>query len=102
LIPTQPQFIRGDANGDSLFNIADTVKILEVLFQSQPVECSNAMDINDDDVANIADAIYGLGVLFSGFPPPVAPFPNCGSDPTSGSLSCQESSACVNSDTQGG
>ncbi len=102
LIPTQPQFIRGDANGDSLFNIADTVKILEVLFQSQPVECANAMDINDDDVANIADAIYGLGVLFSGFPPPVAPFPNCGADPTSGSLSCQESSACVNSDTQGG
>ena len=102
LIPTQPQFIRGDANGDSLFNIADTVKILEVLFQSQPVECSNAMDINDDDVANIADAIYGLGVLFSGFPPPVAPFPSCGADPTSGSLSCQESSACVNSETQGG
>ncbi|MFN0059333.1 MAG: hypothetical protein ACKVX7_12835 [Planctomycetota bacterium] len=80
-------FRRGDANGDAVFNIADAIFLLSSLFLlgSPPPTCEDSADVNDDGVINIADPIAALSSLFvSGSPPPPAPFPNCGSDPTSG------------------
>lgn len=94
-----PQFNRGDTNADGLFNIADMINLLGVLFPSgSPVSfpCDDAGDTNDDGLLNIADAINGLGVLFpSGSPALIpAPFGTCGEDPTSDALDCAAFPAC--------
>ena len=90
-----PGFIRGDANQDGLLNIADPVEMLDLLFGVNPsVSCADALDANDDGGANIADPVYVLGRLFSAGPPPAAPYPDCGLDPTPDSLGCATHSAC--------
>ena len=78
LIP--PDFIRGDANDDGGFNIADAIFILNALFVtgSPEISCKDAADANADGGNNIADAIYVLTALFSMGPPPPAPHPACG------------------------
>ncbi len=76
------QFIRGDANADGVLNIADGIKILATLFQSDPIDCQASGDVNDDSVLNIADAISVFAFLFQGSAPPAPPFPDCGLDPT--------------------
>ena len=82
-------FIRGDANGDGDFNIADPVYILGFLFSGDPGLCLDAMDVNDDGMNNIADAVSGLDSLFgAGGTPPPMPFPTCGDDPTADALDC--------------
>ena len=78
----QTFFNRGDANADGTMNIADVIRTLSFLFSAQPVSCQLALDSNDDDAVNIADAIWSLAFLFTTGPPPVAPFPACGIDPT--------------------
>ncbi|MEM7166935.1 MAG: Kazal-type serine protease inhibitor domain-containing protein [Planctomycetota bacterium] len=85
----QSDFVRGDCNDDGSFNIADPVYTLNYLFNSGPSNCLAAMDGNDDESVNVADAVSFLTHLFGGtgtFPP--APHPNCGPDPTVGTLSC--------------
>jgi hypothetical protein len=87
-----PIFIRGDANSDGFFNIADPVFILDNLFSGGPIpSCEEAADINDDGVRNIADAIYSLDNLFGNGSPPAAPFPECGVDTNPPGLSCTSS-----------
>ena len=82
-------FVRGDANGDGDFNIADPVFILGFLFSGGPGPCLDAMDVNDDGMNNIADAVAGLDSLFgAGGTSPPAPFPTCGTDPTADALDC--------------
>ena len=84
-----PQFIRGDANGDGGLEIADALSILDALFSATPLACALAGDVNDDNLGDISDAIYSLTYLFSSGPEPTAPFPSCGIDPTGGStLTC--------------
>jgi hypothetical protein len=84
-------FKRGDCNSDLLFNIADPIFTLGILFPVPPnppnvAECVDSCDANDDGLLNIADPIAKLGVLFpSVSPPPVMPAPGsttCGVDPT--------------------
>jgi hypothetical protein len=89
-------FKRGDANGDSGFNIGDAVFLLGALFSGgDPCLCDDACDGNDDGATNIADAVMMLGALFSGGAAPPAPGPNsCGPDPTSDALDCDEYSGC--------
>jgi hypothetical protein len=82
------EFIRGDANNDTAFNIADPIAALAFLFTSGSLSCVNAADANDDGNVNIADAVWSLASLFSGGPQPPAPHPGCGGDPTPGGLSC--------------
>ena len=88
-------FIRGDANLDATLNIADPVTVLAHLFSGADLLCQSAADGNDDGVTNIADAISLLGWIFGGtLPPPPAPFPECGQDPTPDTLDCLENLSC--------
>lgn len=90
---SEPQFVRGDCNADSSYNIADAVGVLGFLFPNPappaPLACSDACDCNDDGLLNIADAICILAGLF-GSPtvPPPSPHPGCGPDPTADALDC--------------
>ncbi|NCG55723.1 MAG: hypothetical protein GWP35_02340 [Proteobacteria bacterium] len=82
-------FLRGDANSDSLVNLADSISILEYLFSGgPPSSCQSSMDVNDSGTINIADAINLLAYLFSGGLPPELPFPTPGVDPTPDALPC--------------
>ena len=84
------RFVRGDANADSLINVADPITLLDFLFAGGPLHCANAGDVNDDEVLDIADPIALLTHLFSGGSAPPAPGA-CGVDPTAGDLCCDES-----------
>ena len=89
-----PYFSRGDTNGDGGFDIADAINLLTYLFGSGSVSCLSACDSNDDGSVDVADAITILAALFSGGELPPTPGPgNCGPDPTSDTLGCEES-AC--------
>lgn len=101
-IDDERPFIRGDANVDGMVDLGDAIRILDFLFPTMPstgtmlgLSCRDAGDANDDEAVDLSDAIYVLGYLFSGAPPPPAPFPNCGDDPTSSSaLTCINYGAC--------
>lgn len=84
-------FVRGDANGDSLVDIADAVAILNYVngFVAAP-NCLSALDVNDDSLLDGADAIYELSYLFSFGPVIPAPFPSADFDPTPDSIPCDE------------
>ncbi len=90
LVPVPPQITRGDANGDGFVDVLeDAIVAVDYMFAGGPtVPCIDALDANDDGQANIADPIYLLNYGFAGGPPPPAPFPGCGADPTDDFLSC--------------
>ncbi len=95
--PVGAQFLRGDANSDLLFNIADPIRSLDALFGTppNPLDCPDAGDANDDGALNIADAIYMLGAIFSGGDQPPAPgVVTCGPDPTADALDCASPPTC--------
>ncbi len=82
-------FIRSDANQDGATDIADPVSTLLYLFGGgAEIACLDAADSNDSGAVDISDAVYTLGYLFLGGPPPGAPFPACGEDPTDDDLDC--------------
>ncbi len=88
-------FMRGDCNGDGVFQISDAVALFSELFSGGPVgPCDDACDVNDDGNKDIADGIYALSSLFSGGADPSSPFDQCGSDPTADALGCASFSAC--------
>ncbi|MEM7165630.1 MAG: S8 family serine peptidase [Planctomycetota bacterium] len=96
-----PEFRRGDANGDSSFNVADAVFTLSYLFSFGAGDCLDSMDTNDDGTVNIADPVAALSFLFAGGAQPPTPFAACGADPTPdsstlpmGDLGCVNSPAC--------
>ncbi|MFN0058726.1 MAG: proprotein convertase P-domain-containing protein [Planctomycetota bacterium] len=87
------EYVRGDANADGAFNIADPVSTLNYLFASASVPCLAAVDANADGSLNIADAVYSLSALFTMGAPPPAPHPGCG--PTgAGVTACASFSPC--------
>lgn len=93
--PVGTPFRRGDANGDTLFDIGDAIAMLNLLFAGGSVTCDDAADCNDDGMVDIADAIKVLNVLFTSDTPPATPGPdNCGSDPTDDALECENYDAC--------
>lgn len=76
-----PLFVRGDANGDGLINIADGVFILQFLFSSGAApNCLAAANVNGDSTIDISDIINLISFQFQGGFPPMAPFPDCGID----------------------
>ncbi len=78
-------FVRGDCNRDLLVNLADGIMALNHLFVGTLLPpCLDACDANDDNLINAADPVYVFAYQFSEGPPPVAPFPNEGIDPTPG------------------
>jgi hypothetical protein len=81
-------FIRGDADLSGFVRIEDAVLALQAVFGAAPLACRDAADANDDGRLDLGDGLYTLGYLFSGGPPPPAPFPGAGVDPSEDSLSC--------------
>ena len=77
-------------------DISDPILLLEVLFGTSGVlaDCETACDGNDDGVLNLADCIGLLAYVFAGGFPPDEPFPECGTDPTPDSLSCDSPASC--------
>ncbi len=88
-------FIRGDTDQDGAIAIADGIGILDYLFNGFPVTCLDVIDSNDTGNITITDAVSVLCALFCpGTPPPPAPFPDCGVDPTPDTLDCQSLPGC--------
>ncbi len=90
----EPEFVRGDCNDDGGVDISDAIESLTLLFVGGVTNCVNACDTNDDEGFDISDPIYSLAALFTSGPAPLAPYPNCGDDPTGGTLACTEFAAC--------
>jgi hypothetical protein len=90
------RFLRGDSNADGEIDISDGVFVLIYLFlgggSSPP--CSRSADPDSTGTIEISDAIYILNFLFLDGPPPKAPFPECGSDPGGGELTCEAYPPC--------
>ncbi len=76
-----PRFLRGECNDDGAIDIADAVCILNWRFSgTETPGCVAATNVNGDEVVDLSDAVWLLNYLFvGGFPPPVAPYPDCGS-----------------------
>ncbi len=89
---TNGMFVRGDCGGDNVVGLPDAITGLNFLFLGGQLGCQSACDINDDDTIGLPDIIALLNSLFTAGPDPQPPFPNCGMDPTSGTLSCNASS----------
>ncbi|MBN1417295.1 MAG: PQQ-like beta-propeller repeat protein [Planctomycetes bacterium] len=90
-----PFFRRGYVNDDDRLDLADAIGVLEFLFGEGDMGCVDAADVTDDGQSDIADAIYLLSFLFvPGSPPPPAPFPACGPDPTADGLGCESVPSC--------
>ncbi len=88
-------FRRGDANVDGNIDISDSIHILIGLFVGGVViDCDDSADFNDDAAVDISDAVRLLGHLFLGEPPPSAPYPDCGVDPTADRLDCLSYPPC--------
>jgi hypothetical protein len=94
--PPEPEFRRGDANGDGAADISDAIATLGFLFLGESgLDCRDAADANDDGLLDISDAIATLGVLFLGegeIPPPG--MASCGVDPTGDELDCETYAPC--------
>ncbi len=88
---TQPEFRRGDANSDEQIDISDAIFVLLHLFVvPQDLRCFDAADSNDSGNVDLSDPIALLNHLFRGeaSPPPPAPYPGRGVDPTADDLTC--------------
>lgn len=93
-VPVPIRFIRGDCNGDSELDVSDAIEGLSRLFVSGLPRCRVACDTNDDGSFDVSDVVRTLGFLFSTTPPPAAPYPDCGLDPTADSLGCEFEPTC--------
>ena len=96
-MPPQDTFVRGDANGDGAFvGLTDALFLLNFQFTGGAAPgCFKAADLNDDgEVSGLLDSLYALNFQFNGGPAPELPFPDCGPDPTSDSLTCDTPLVC--------
>ena len=95
-----PQFVRGDADADGIFNpLVDALAILSYGFipGSAVPPCLAAADCDgDNSFKALPDGLYALNFGFvPGSPPIPAPYPECGEDPdTVAALGCDDASAC--------
>jgi hypothetical protein len=94
--PPETLFRRGDANADAKLDLTDSIAVLGFLFTGQPatLPCPKSADVDDSGKLDISDGIAGLGFLFLGDAPPPAPYPDCGTDGTADSLSCESFLPC--------
>jgi hypothetical protein len=90
-------FLRGDANCDGCVSFADAYDLSQAIFFPGLItlcNCNLSSDTNDDDALDVQDVIYILQFRALGGPPPPAPYPICGPDPTGGGLTCPGYPAC--------
>ncbi|MEM7167973.1 MAG: FG-GAP-like repeat-containing protein [Planctomycetota bacterium] len=87
-------FLRGDCNGDTMFDISDPVQLLDALFiGGRTLSCLDACDGNDDGLVNLSDVVSFLCAMFcSPWSPLPDPFGACGIDPTGDAIDCSISS----------
>jgi hypothetical protein len=72
-------FIRGDANGDGIPDVADVVWSLQEIFNGGPQgTCHDAKDANGDELFDVADPVWLISYIFTNGATPPPPFPNCG------------------------
>lgn len=77
-------FIRGDIDGNGIVDIND----FDLCEAGGPFSCDDAADVNDDGTVDSLDCEYLSNYLNFGGPPPPAPFPDYGLDPTPDELTC--------------
>ncbi|MEZ5360209.1 MAG: trypsin-like peptidase domain-containing protein [Candidatus Zixiibacteriota bacterium] len=71
-----PQYLCGDANGDTSINVADAVYIVNYVFKGGPAPIPvEAGDANCDTSMNIGDAVYLVNYIFRGGAAPCASCP---------------------------
>ena len=96
LIEVPQPFLRGDTNQDALFNLADGITLLQIIFLGGQSSCADANDCNDDGRIDVADAISALQGVFGNGPLPPAPgHIDCGGDPTDDTLDCESHGMCT-------
>ncbi len=88
-----PAFIRGDVDPTGIINVGDAIAILQHLFTTEGINCLESADVDGSQAIDVGDAVYLLSYLFSAGPPPLAPFPPCGSAPTT-TLGCASFPSC--------
>lgn len=67
----EENFVRGDANGDSVIDVADAVFLANYLFKGQSAPFPyEAGDATCDGIIDVEDVIYVLNYLFKGGDPP--------------------------------
>ncbi len=95
-VTSDPEFIRGEINGDGSIDIGDPTYLLNSLFVTgaPAPACADSADVNDDGGVDIGDAVYALSHQFTSGPVPPSPFPNCGVDSTADALECDDAAAC--------
>ncbi len=91
-----PEFLfrRGDANQDTVLDIADAVANLSFQFlgaEGFSPKCMDALDVDDNGGIDVTDPIFALSYQFLGTAAPPAPGPTeCGADPTVDTLVDEE------------
>ena len=95
-LPAQTPFIREKSAGGGTMDIGDPIATLGFLFLAGAPQhpCREALDANDDGAIDLSNAVYSLQFLFLGGPPPPAPFPACGPDPSADDLGCGSFPGC--------
>ncbi len=72
-------YIRGDANGDGVANVADVIWELQEIFNSGPQgTCNDSKDCNGDTLFDVGDPIWLISYIFTNGTAPPSPFPSCG------------------------
>ena len=103
-VEPRPRFIRSDANDDGRTDYTDGIWVINDLFYDGPdTACPAAADANSDGMVDLADALYIIRYQLQPdvsagdlFPPPGAPFPDCGTDPDVGFELCPEGGSACN------
>jgi hypothetical protein len=92
-----PLFLRGDCDGDSRLVLTDAIFLLNYNFLGgvePPCLAACDSDGGGQVVGEVQDAVYVINHLFLGGPPPPDPYPFCGPEPESPSLSCDTEPDC--------
>lgn len=88
----QPEFVRGDADGDSVVDMGDVLRLLGQLKipGTPPLDCPAAGDADNSGAVNgLVDALSLLNTLFLAGGNAIAqPYPDCGLDPENDFLDC--------------
>jgi hypothetical protein len=92
-------FRRGDANQDGQLDLSDAASTLNYLFLGGFFKpCHDALDVNDSGGLDLSDAVALLQFLFQGGPPPAAPHPICGQDPSDDAIFCHSYAAACDAE----